>query len=210
MNMYRCRNIAILLVMMLLPISVLGAASFKAVAPKQVIQGNKFSIRFELENAQGSSFQGPEVGGCKFLYGPSQSRMMSSSFINGKSTSSSSESYTMTYRAEKAGKYTVGPASISVGGKIYKTNAFTLEILPPDKSAGNQSQGVQIYDADSQSAGKAVGKMMCLSGLSYRNRRHMNKKVLCVQSNCIQNIISNSLWQHANRHLTDLFHKNFR
>ena len=161
MNMYRCRNIVILLVMMLLPISVLGAASFKAVAPKQVIQGNKFSIRFELENAQGSSFQGPEVGGCKFLYGPSQSRMMSSSFINGKSTSSSSESYTMTYRAEKAGKYTVGPASISVGGKIYKTNAFTLEILPPDKSAtqrGNQSQGVQIYDADSQSAGKAVGK----------------------------------------------------
>ena len=36
-----------------------------------------------------------------------------------------------------------------------------MEILPPDKSAtqrGNQSQGVQIYDADSQSAGKAVGK----------------------------------------------------
>ena len=171
--------------MMLLPISVLGAASFKAVAPKQVIQGNKFSIRFELENAQGSSFQGPEVGGCKFLYGPSQSRMMSSSFINGKSTSSSSESYTMTYRAEKAGKYTVGPASISVGGAIHKTNDFTSEILPHEK-------------------------MMCLSGLSYRNRRHMSKRVLCVQSNCIQNIISNSSWQHANRHLTDLFHKNFR
>lgn len=162
MNMYRYRNIAMLLIMMLLPISVLGAASFKAVAPKQVIQGNKFNITFELENAEGSSFKSPNVGGCKLLYGPSVSHMMSSSFINGKSSSSSSESYTMTYRAEKAGKYTVGSATISVGGKVYKTNPFTLEILPPDKSAtqsGAQSQGgVQIYDVDSQSAGKSVGK----------------------------------------------------
>jgi len=162
MNMYRYRNIAMLLIMMLLPISVLGAASFKAVAPKQVIQGNKFNITFELENAEGTSFKSPNVGGCKLLYGPSVSHMMSSSFINGKSSSSSSESYTMTYRAEKAGKYTVGSATISVGGKVYKTNPFTLEILPPDKSAtqsGAQSQGgVQIYDVDSQSAGKSVGK----------------------------------------------------
>lgn len=162
MNKYRYRNIAMLLIMMLLPISVLGAASFKAVAPKQVIQGNKFNITFELENAEGTSFKSPNVGGCKLLYGPSVSHMMSSSFINGKSSSSSSESYTMTYRAEKAGKYTVGSATISVGGKVYKTNPFTLEILPPDKSAtqsGAQSQGgVQIYDVDSQSAGKSVGK----------------------------------------------------
>lgn len=162
MNMYRYRNIAMLLIMMLLPISVLGAASFKAVAPRQVIQGNKFNITFELENAEGTSFKSPNVGGCKLLYGPSVSHMMSSSFINGKSSSSSSESYTMTYRAEKAGKYTVGSATISVGGKVYKTNPFTLEILPPDKSAtqsGAQSQGgVQIYDVDSQSAGKSVGK----------------------------------------------------
>lgn len=199
--------------MMLLPISVLGAASFKAVAPKQVIQGNKFSIRFELENAQGSSFQGPEVGGCKFLYGPSQSRMMSSSFINGKSTSSSSESYTMTYRAEKAGKYTVGPASISVGGKFIKRTLLHWKFYRQTNLQHKEVISHKVFRFMMQIhkvPERPLEKMMCLSGLSYRNRRHMSKRVLCVQSNCIQNIISNSSWQHANRHLTDLFHKNFR
>ena len=113
-----------------------------------------------LSNASGSGFKSPNVGGCKLLYGPSVSQMSSFSSVNGKNTSSSSESYTMTYRAEKAGKYTVGAASVNVGGKTYTTKPFTLEVLPPDKSAsgGNQSQSVQVYDVDTQTPDKSVGK----------------------------------------------------
>ena len=66
----------------------------------------------------------------------------------------------MVYRADQAGKYTVGSATVSVGGKQYSTKPFTIEILPPDRSAqqGNNrgSQSVQIDNANTQTAGKQV------------------------------------------------------
>lgn len=144
----------------LLPGNIYGAVSFKVNGPRQVIQGNKFNITYVLENASGSSFKAEEIEGCKFLYGPSISRGSSTYSINGKVTSSTSESYTMIYRADKVGKFTVKPATIVVDGKILKTDSYTLEVLPPDKSAsnGSQSQGVQFYDSDTQTADKSIGK----------------------------------------------------
>ena len=134
--------------------------SFSVDYPRQVVQGNKFQISFSLRNAEGNGFKAPEVGGCKLLYGPSKSSSYSSQWVNGVSSSSSSEEYTMVYRAAQAGKYTVGAATVSVGGKQYSTKPFTIEILPPDRSAqqGNNrgSQSVQIDNANTQTAGKQV------------------------------------------------------
>lgn len=134
--------------------------SFSVDYPRQVVQGNKFQISFSLRNAEGNGFKAPEVGGCKLLYGPSKSSSYSSQWVNGVSSSSSSEEYTMVYRADQAGKYTVGSATVSVGGKQYSTKPFTIEILPPDRSAqqGNNrgSQSVQIDNANTQTAGKQV------------------------------------------------------
>ena len=146
-----------------LAISVVANAadvSFSVDYPRQVVQGNKFQISFSLRNAEGNGFKAPEVGGCKLLYGPSKSSSYSSQWVNGVSSSSSSEEYTMVYRADQAGKYTVCAATVSVGGKQYSTKPFTIEILPPDRSAqqGNNrgSQSVQIDNANTQTAGKQV------------------------------------------------------
>lgn len=146
-----------------LAISVVANAadvSFSVDYPRQVVQGNKFQISFSLRNAEGNGFKAPEVGGCKLLYGPSKSSSYSSQWVNGVSSSSSSEEYTMVYRADKAGKYTVGAATVSVGGKQYSTKPFTIEILPPDRSAQSSSnrgsQSVQIDNANTQTAGKQV------------------------------------------------------
>ena len=146
-----------------LAISVVANAadvSFSVDYPRQVVQGNKFQISFSLRNAEGNGFKAPEVGGCKLLYGPSKSSSYSSQWVNGVSSSSSSEEYTMVYRADKAGKYTVGAATVSVGGRQYSTKPFTIEILPPDRSAQSSSnrgsQSVQIDNANTQTAGKQV------------------------------------------------------
>ena len=134
--------------------------SFSVDYPRQVVQGNKFQISFSLRNAEGNGFKAPEVGGCKLLYGPSKSSSYSSQWVNGVSSSSSSEEYTMVYRADQAGKYTVGAATVSVGGRQYSTKPFTIEILPPDRSAQSSSnrgsQSVQIDNANTQTAGKQV------------------------------------------------------
>lgn len=140
-------------------ISVAAQVSFKVNAPRQVIEGNKFNITFVLRNGEGASFKEPKVEGANRLYAAT-SHSYGSQWVNGVSTSSTSEEYTITYRAVKAGKYNVGAAKVLVDGKEYSTDPFTLEILPPDKTASAQgnggSGGVQIDNYDSQSAGKQV------------------------------------------------------
>ena len=161
-NIIMQRRLLFILVLILSAFTA-NAVSFTVNAPRQVIQGQMFNITFVLEDASGSSFTKPEVKGCKFIYGPSISQSMSSYNINGKVSSSSSESRTLRYKAETAGTYTIGAASIIVDGKTLKTNPYQLQILPPDKSTSSsnnnqQSQSVQVYDIDSQTSDKSVGK----------------------------------------------------
>jgi len=134
--MKRIINIAIMLMTML----AVQAASFTVEAPRQVIEGNKFNVTFVLNNGEGSSFSPPEVSGAKLIYGPSVSHSYSSSWVNGKSSSSSSEEYTMIYKATGTGKCHIGAASIVVGGKRMATKAFNIEVLPAGSHTRQQQQ----------------------------------------------------------------------
>lgn len=153
------RNYRILLILvlsLLTGIQVVAQVSFTADAPRQVIQGNKFNIKYILRNADGSNFQEPQVEGVTKLYGPSVSSSSSYEWVNGKTSKNSSEEYTILYRAEKAGTYTIPAATIEADGKRYSTKQLTIEILPPDESSSNNqsSQGVRVDDISSQSASK--------------------------------------------------------
>lgn len=140
--------------MLLLPFSVAGA-TFTVNAPRQVIQGKQFQISYILKQAEGSNIKVANIPGAKLIYGPTTSQSYSMSNINGKVEQSSAVEYTYTYRAEKAGKYNIGGASINVGGKTLSSQGFTIEILPPDKSTDSnnrQSPSVHFDDIDSQTA----------------------------------------------------------
>lgn len=136
--------------------SLMAQVSFTADAPRQVIQGNKFNVKFVLRNAEGTNFKEPDVEGATKIYGPSVSTSNSFEWVNGKSSSSSSQEYTMLYRADKAGTYSIPSATIEVDGKRYSTKPVTFEILPPDKNANSQTQGVRVDDIDTQSASKPL------------------------------------------------------
>ena len=126
------------IVILLLTVVVAHATSFTVEAPRQVVEGNKFNVTFVLSNGEGSNFTPPEVSGAKLIYGPSVSHSYSSSWVNGKSSSSSSEEYTMIYKATATGKCHIGAASIVVGGKRYATKAFTIDIVPAGSSQPSQ------------------------------------------------------------------------
>lgn len=126
------------LALMLLTVVAVRAASFTVEAPRQVVEGNKFNVTFVLNNGEGSNFTPPEVSGAKLIYGPSVSHSYSSSWVNGKTSSSSSEEYTMIYKATHTGRCHVGAASIVVGGKRMATKAFTIEVLPSGSSQPSQ------------------------------------------------------------------------
>ena len=140
-----------------------ASVSFRVEAPSQVIEGNKFSITYVLENSPEypQNIEIKEIPNCRFLFGPAIMQSSSDITTNGKRRHSSSVRYTYTYRAEKQGSVKISAANAIVGGKTLSTRPMSLEILPPDRSAtntsGNRTQSVQVYDIDTQTADKPIG-----------------------------------------------------
>lgn len=140
-----------------------ASVSFRVEAPSQVIEGNKFSITYVLENSPEypQNIEIKEIPNCRFLFGPAIMQSSSDITTNGKRRYSSSVRYTYTYRAEKQGTVKISAANAIVGGKTLSTRPVSLEILPPDRSAtntsGNRTQSVQVYDIDTQTADKPIG-----------------------------------------------------
>ncbi len=138
------RNLLVTLIL-LTGISAYAASevTFTTIPPRTVIEGNKFNITFRLKNAEGNGFQAPEIEGCTLLYGPAVSTVYNSSYTNGKMEQSSSVDYSLTYRADKAGTYTIGTAKINVNGKPMTTKPASFTVLPPgkDQRADNAASG---------------------------------------------------------------------
>lgn len=180
--MKRIINIAFLLLTAL----VVQATSFSVEAPRQVVEGNKFNVTFVLNNGEGSNFVPPEVSGAKLIYGPSVSHSYSSSWVNGKSSHTSSEEYTMIYKATQTGKCHIGAASVVVDGKRYATKAFSIEVLPSGSHQPSQQPQstpgapTPYSDPMTQSADKAVsGKDLFVRIEMSKPRVYEQQAVVC-------------------------------
>lgn len=144
---------------------VMAQTSFQVIPPRNVIAGNTFYVTYRLTNGSGSGINAPAVNGCKQLSTrPGVSTMQSVEIINGHQTSSTTEDYTYTYRAEKEGTFTIPIASIQSDGKTYQTKATQFKVLPPDKNAATQPRGggygspMATIDNPSSQDNAAIGK----------------------------------------------------
>lgn len=154
---------AMLVLLLLTSMVARAAVSFTVQAPRQVSAGNKFNVTFVLKNAEGNNFTAPEIPGATKIYGPALSTSYSSSWVNGKSSSSSSQEYTMIYKATQAGRLNVGAATVEVNGKTMRTAPFTIEVQAGGAAQSRQreeedrsSGAVRYNDPMTQSADKAV------------------------------------------------------
>jgi len=111
---------------------------FTATAPNVVALGEQFRLSYSL-NEKGTNLRLPAIKGFQILMGPSTSTSMSTQYINGKMTSSSSYTYTYVLLAETEGKFTFEPAEITVDGKLIKSNSHTIEVVR--ESTKNKQQG---------------------------------------------------------------------
>ena len=105
---------------------------FKASAPAQVIMGKPFQLTYTV-NQRGKDLRAPEFTDFDYVAGPYTSQSSSTSFVNGKRTSSFTMSYTYTLVASKEGSFTISPATIKVGGETYTSNGVRITVLPPDQ-----------------------------------------------------------------------------
>ncbi len=118
---------------------------FTMEGPEVVAMGDQFRLGFTL-NDSGSDLQLPDLSNFDVLMGPSTSQSSSFQMINGKTTQSTSFSYTFVLRAKKEGKFTIRPASIKVGGKTYESNSLDIQVVkgqPQQAPATQQNQAAE-------------------------------------------------------------------
>ena len=108
-------------------------------APRSVVEGNIFQVVFQLEDARAEDIKVGKIEGCTELSGPGVTSSSSVTIINGKRSSTSTTGYAYTYRAIKAGTYTIPAATLTVNGKQIQSQPTTIKVLPPDSNP-NQSQ----------------------------------------------------------------------
>lgn len=112
-------------------ISSLAAQSFTARAQSNTVAvGQEFQVDYSL-NANGSDFTPPSFNGFE-ASGPSQSTSVN--IVNGSYSQSITYSYYLVPRSE--GTFTIGPATISSGGKTLSSNSLTIKVV---KGAPNSS-----------------------------------------------------------------------
>lgn len=122
---------------------------------KKVITGRSFTVKFELKGGRGSNFNPPNFKGFKRIAGPNTSS--STTIINGKMSSSYSLSFTLL--AQKPGKYTIGAASMQVGGKKVVSRPIVVEVVEAGKVEGGPQYFVR---AEMESDTGYVGQQMRL------------------------------------------------
>lgn len=115
---------------------------FRAQAPKQVIVGRPFQITYTV-NQRSRDLRAPEFTDFDVLSGPYTSTSSSTSFVNGKRTSSFEQTYTYMLMAQRAGTFTIGPATVKVDGENVQSNGVRIEVLPEDQQPQQQTQSTQ-------------------------------------------------------------------
>lgn len=133
------KKIISILFILLFTGNVIVAQKFVAQTSRtKVAAGETFQIQFSL-NANGSNFKAPALSDFDVYSGPNQSTSMS--FVNGTMSQSVTLSYIIA--AKKEGKFTIGPASVSVNGATIQSNSLVIEVSKGNANAQNQSSGNQ-------------------------------------------------------------------
>jgi hypothetical protein len=122
----------------------LFAQTFSASVDKSTVAvGEQFTLTLDVDGATGvSNLKLPEMPNFMVLSGPNQSTNMQ--WVNGQV--SQSISFTYILQPRDVGKFTIGSASVNVGGKMLQTKPIAIEVLkgaPPQQrqKQGNQQQG---------------------------------------------------------------------
>lgn len=160
-------------------IVVAQEVEFKASAPAQVIMGKPFQLVYQV-NQRAKDLRVPEFVDFDYVAGPFTSQSSSTSFVNGKRTSTFTLTYTYTLMANKEGNFTIQPATIKVDGKEYTSNGVRITVLPPDKTptATTDNSSTGNASAISQQPSRDRAESIFLRTLVNKTKVHEQEVVL--------------------------------
>lgn len=106
-------------------------------APSTVEVDEQFRVRFTINSSEVANFGAPNFKGFEVIYGPAKSSQSSYQIINGKTSQSSSITFTYILRAVSTGTFTIEPASIQYNGQTIKSQPRKIKVV---KGRGASSQ----------------------------------------------------------------------
>ena len=140
--MMRIRHFLLVLCVLMTSWVASAQVSFTADAPALTALGQPFRVAFTVDaQPEDGSFKAPSFEDFDVLAGPSVSTGHSVQFINGKQSSSYNCTYTYVLMPLDNGTFTIGPASVRVGGKTYTTKSLPIEVITENQGGGSNNGG---------------------------------------------------------------------
>ena len=174
------RILFILCTLYIVPLSLWAdEVVFKAQAPSQVIVGRPFQMTYTV-NQRSRDLRAPEFTDFDVLSGPYTSTSSSTSFVNGRRTSSFEQTYTYMLMAKREGTFTIGPATIKVSGEQVQSNGVRITVLPEDQQTSPQgsSQSNQNTQSNQSSQSSASSENLFVRTIVSKTRVHEQEALL--------------------------------
>ncbi len=154
---------------------------FTASARNQVSLGDRFQLTYTV-NAKGGDFSGPEIADFRTLSGPNMSTSESYQVINGRMSQSVTVNYIYYLQAFKEGTFEIPPASVSIGGTTYQSNALRIEVLKgnlPERSVPKTPPGQgQAGQTEAGTSGDDAGEDVFLRALISKKDPYIGEEVI--------------------------------
>ena len=153
---------------------------FKAQAPKQVVVGKPFQYTLSV-NQRSRDLRAPEFTDFDVLSGPYTSTSSSTSFVNGRRTSTFEQTYTYMLMAQRTGSFTIGPATVKVDGEQVQSNGVRIEVLPADQQPQQQAQSnpnTQSSQSTQSSQGNQSSENLFVRTIASKTRVHEQEALM--------------------------------
>ncbi len=130
----RTTKLYFLLCVMLLSVCKVYSQSISVSAPSRVAVGENFRIAYTVNTQDVNDFRAGNISSrIEVITGTMSSVQRSIQMINGRTSSSSSITFTYTLYVKGKGSYKISPAHAKIGGQNYHIEAiiFTVSVLLP-------------------------------------------------------------------------------
>lgn len=161
----KMKRLFCILILSLIIHSVAFAQRMSVNAPSTVSVGEQFSIAYTINTDNVKNFHTPSLRGLDLLAGPFSSTYSSMQMINGRSSSSSSITYTITVMATRAGTFTVSPASAIANGHSVSSRTLSIKAV----NGGHASAAARGRSVPSGGGGASVSRPSGGRGVSSKD-----------------------------------------
>ncbi len=115
------------------------AQTVRLQAPERCEVGQRINVSYVVDTKDVEDIKVGEFPGFELLYGPSTSRQSSYQIINGRTSHSSSITFTYVLLAKEEGEFKLPMASVDVSGKTIRSTSRTITVLPSSRGSGGKS-----------------------------------------------------------------------